>query len=128
MLSQNRVHLSNLVPIQTAKIHVGLINVKSVANKSVIIGVIIIDNELSLLAVTKTWLKNGNDTVFSILCHPNYTFHGGHRPASKGGRGGGILDLLPEQMLTSGLQSTTHASHSQLSLLHVPSVRSHHSP
>lgn len=75
---------------QADTLKVGLINARSLVNKSCALRETIVDNEFSCLAITETWLKDGDEPVISNLCPPGFTFHGAHRPAHKGGKGGGI--------------------------------------
>lgn len=76
--------------IENNNMKIGLINARSVANKSDLLRETIIDNGLSLLAITETWLRDGDEPITSNLCPADYAFHGAARPRSKGCRGGGI--------------------------------------
>lgn len=68
----------------------GLLNARSVANKSGLLRETVMDYKIQMLAVTETWLKEGDDSIILDLCPPNYRFHGAPRPVNKGSRGGGI--------------------------------------
>ena len=81
------VNHSNLVPLRkitqtaatripsTDSFKVGLINARSVSNKSGLLRELAIDNDLSCLEITKTWLKDGDGSTISDLCPPSYAFH-----------------------------------------------------
>ena len=72
------------------KCKIGLLNARSVRNKSGLIREMIIDEELQILACTETWLKDGDEAIIDEMCPPGYTFVGQHRPEEKSSRGGGI--------------------------------------
>jgi hypothetical protein len=66
------------------------LNARSVANKTGLICETVIDKDLDVLAITETWLKQGDDHVINQLCPPGFHFTGIPRPEGKGSRGGGI--------------------------------------
>jgi len=68
----------------------GLLNVRSVANKAIYLSEFILDNDLQIMALTETWLKVGDNSVISDMCPPRYKYFGIPRPTTKGARGGGV--------------------------------------
>ena len=89
-----RPKLVNLPEVTTDNSHncvrTGLINARSVVNKCGVISELVLERDLSLLAVTETWLRKGDDSVINNLCPPAYNFVSVPRPDHKSCRGGGI--------------------------------------
>ncbi|ELU07332.1 hypothetical protein CAPTEDRAFT_186774 [Capitella teleta] len=65
-----------------------LINIRSVNNKADLIHECIIDNDVGIMAITETWLKESDKITEKDLCPPGHSFLGAPRPASKGRKGG----------------------------------------
>ena len=93
----NGVHSNNLVQVPLSKctkssrcMNLTLMNARSVSNKALRISEYIIDNKVDILAVTETWLKQGDGSTIDDICPPSYRFLGIPRPTSKGHRGGGV--------------------------------------
>lgn len=93
------VNEHNLVPIPTNNNHrditnksisLHLINAKSVAGKAVSLCEHITEKCVDILAITDTWLREGDDRHINDRCPPGYKFVGVPRPTSKGARGGGV--------------------------------------
>jgi len=80
---QHAVHRGNTLSLT-------LLNARSVASKSTLLSEYITENSVQILAITETWLKEGDDSVVNDLCPQGYRFEGIPRPTSKGTRGGGI--------------------------------------
>ena len=78
------------VTISKFSTKVGLLNARSVLNKSATIHEKVIDNGLELLAITETWLRNGDENAVNELCGHGFKFVCENRPNAKGKRGGGI--------------------------------------
>ena len=73
-------------------IKIGLLNARSVRNKAGLIRELFMDEKLQILALTETWLKDGDESIIDDLCPSGFTFIGEHRPDGK--RGGGIGFVL----------------------------------
>ena len=71
---------------------IGLVNARSVMNKTDQLRKLIIDNHLTCLAITETWQRcNDTDQKMTTKINlPHYTFCGAPRPSDKGSRGGGV--------------------------------------
>ena len=75
----------------------GLPNARSVRNKTGLIRELIVDQDLQVLALTETWLKDGDEPIIDDLCPPDFTFAGEHRPEGK--RGGGVGVVMKTDMM-----------------------------
>lgn len=114
---ENTRNLNNLISIKrqamvsssrkscVEKLKFGLINARSINNKTELIKDIVSDNEIDVLAVTETWLRAGedNDFVMRDICPYGFIFT--HIPRSTGSCGGvGLLyknSLKLEQLNSS---------------------------
>ena len=105
-IKQTKVNSKNLINIQTSKenttiktpyIRTGMVNTRSIKNKVELVLENSILENLDILAITETWLKNNNEDqawiATSGLDNDNYTFHTHSRIHR---RGGGIC-LLHKQ-------------------------------
>lgn len=98
---ERRQHVNehNLVQIPTNKNHrnitdksisLHMINAISVAGKAAYLCEHITEKCVDLLAITETWLREGDDCHINDHCPPGYRFVGVPRPMSKGAKGGGV--------------------------------------
>ena len=53
----------------------GILNARSVCNKALAIMNLVLDNDLDILAITETWLRNGDTATPAELKPPGYEFH-----------------------------------------------------
>ena len=86
----NLAYLKRAIDLQpTSNVHarMGLFNARSVANKCGEISELVLDRDFNLLAITETWLREGDDPIVNHMCPPGYNFVG--FPREKG-RGGGL--------------------------------------
>ena len=76
------VRLSNLTRIKTSSIpaiierdhlQIGLLNVRSLTSKAVIVNELITDHNLDVIGLTETWLKPDEFTVLIEASPPGYT-------------------------------------------------------
>ena len=72
-------------------INFGLLNVRSIKNKSVALHDFILDNKLDLLAVTETWLSENQDEsdIINSLTPNGYCFYS--NPVDNRGGGTGVV-------------------------------------
>ena len=101
----------NLRPVQHASqqtdlslVRVALINTRSVVNKTFILNDFFISHSLDFLLLTETWLKPGDNSVFSELLPPSCSFFSSPRAS---GRGGGLL-LCSRTVLNAGVFLQMH--------------------
>jgi hypothetical protein len=96
----------------TAKKFIGLslLNARSVAGKCVLLSEYIIDKGVDILAITETWLREGDEPLINDLLPPGFKYLGVPRPTSKGARGGGVgfviradldVDLSPQSVFST---------------------------
>ena len=83
-------------------INLTLLIARSVMGKLLNLSEYISDRCVDILAITETWLREGDDAHINDLCTPGYKYTGVPRPRSKGTRGGGVgfviranLDVVP---------------------------------
>ena len=76
----------------------GLLNARSIVNKSGTIREEVIHKEVDILGITETWIRDGDEPVIIDMCPPNYRFTGHQRPDDKGRRGGGVGFLLKSDL------------------------------
>jgi hypothetical protein len=71
------------------KLHVSVLNARSINNKSLLIKDYVVERQIDILAITKTWLKVGetSDYITRDICPKGYKFI--HCPREYA-RGGGI--------------------------------------
>ena len=62
----NLVTIKTVSPPQTSEMKCGLLNARSVKNKTLSINELIVDNHLDILAITETWITD-NSTNKAIL-------------------------------------------------------------
>jgi hypothetical protein len=97
------VHLSNLTRIKTSSIpaiierdrdtshlKIGLLNVRSLTSKAVIVNELITDHNLDVIGLTETWLKPDEFTVLNEASPPGYTSD--HIPRATR-NGGGVANI-----------------------------------
>lgn len=74
------------VKSQTAVIRLGLLNVRSLGNKSFLVNDIISSNNLNFFLLTETWMDTSNNTaILNETSPPNYSFLSSLRECRKGG-------------------------------------------
>ena len=83
----------------------GLINVRSVNNKTIEFQEMIASYSLDMIVVTETWLNGDDKVVLGNMCPDNFTVH--HNPR-KSGIGGGLAFLHRNNIKVSPLQSPTY--------------------
>lgn len=71
-------------------IRMGLINIRSLANKTFILNDLFISQKLDFMLITDSWLKDGEIYVFSELLPPDCSFFSSPRTT---GRGGGLASI-----------------------------------
>lgn len=108
-------------PGPTDKINIGLINARSIVNKSALIHDVIKDNRLDLLAVTETWVYDDSPNVHKKEAAPNgYTIIHAHRDTTSSGAkkllGGGVA-LIHREDIRVKVLSTTLARPASFELL-----------
>ena len=99
------VRLSNLTGIKTSSIPViierdrdtshlkiGLLNVRSLTSKAIIVNELITDHNLDVIGLTETWLKPDEFTVLNEASPPGYTSDHIPRASRKGGGVANIYD------------------------------------
>ena len=97
------VRFSNLTSIKTSSIpaiierdcdtshlKIGLLNVRSLTSKAVIVNELITDNNLDVIGLTETWLKPDEFTVLNEASPPGYISD--HTPRASG-KGGGVANI-----------------------------------
>lgn len=67
-----------------------LFNARSVCTKAEKIHELIVDNNLKMLALTETWLKDTDGSIVVDLCPPNFMMQHKCHWHNKGKRGGGV--------------------------------------
>jgi len=87
---KNEVNHRNLIDIpivNTRLLQVGYLNARSVVNKSLAIADFILDQDLDILCITETWLKDNGATSYCIseLTPPGFSFIHVPRPSARGG-------------------------------------------
>ena len=86
----------------------GLLNARSVANKTEAVHEFIIDNSIAIMALTETWLKLGDDPLIKDLCPSGHYFIGVPRPPSKGKCGGGVGFVIDPNITAERLPEEIH--------------------
>ena len=79
------------VPVDKTKF--GLVNARSLRNKSLFVRNYVDNCSVDIVALTETWLTDENTTSVSELCRDNFTLI--HQPCGDARRGGGIGVLGP---------------------------------
>ncbi|KAL2096367.1 hypothetical protein ACEWY4_008515 [Coilia grayii] len=80
---------------ENKKVKVGLLNVRSLNNKSEPICALITERALEVFLLTETWLNSRNaDDLLRAACPPNFCFYHQDRAV---GRGGGVANLFSEE-------------------------------
>ena len=106
MLGKNKhggVRLSNLTRIKsssipaiierdrdTSNLKIGLLNVRCLTSKAVIVNELITDHNLDVIGLPETWLKPDEFTVLYEASPPGYT--SGHIPRASR-KGGGVANI-----------------------------------
>ena len=93
-----------LQDISSSEVKFGLLNARSVRNKTIEITDYVIENELDLVALTETWLgPEGSDSVVEgDLCPNGYTL----QLSSRESRGGGVALLFKSSLRHKRVTST----------------------
>ncbi|XP_063067242.1 uncharacterized protein LOC134458771 [Engraulis encrasicolus] len=79
---------------ENTKVKVGLLNVRSLNNKSGRIRALIEERSLDMCLLTETWLRDNADNLLRDACPPNFRFH--HKDRAQG-RGGGVASLFSDE-------------------------------
>lgn len=108
--------LSRYVPPSQC-VNLTLMNARSVANKAHRISEYITDNEVDILAITETWLREGDSSIVDDLCPPSHKFFGIPRPAAKGNKGGGVGFVIRSDIDTEVQSSGKYKTFESLSVL-----------
>ena len=100
----------------TDKLHLSVLNARSVNNKSLLIKDYVVDNQIDILAITETWLKADEVSGYTIrdICPNGYKFI--HCPREYA-RGGGIGLLYKQNLKIKKLQTKPHQSFEIMELL-----------
>ena len=91
----NNLKVINVQPKKTSspdveikQIKFGLLNVRSLNNKSFLVNDLITENKLDCICLVETWLNNDTATAIMIeTCPPDYSFH---QLPRRNRRGGGV--------------------------------------
>ena len=67
------------------------VNIQSLRNKTLEVREFINDNNLDILCVTETWLKDSDSSVVNECCPSTHTFYGRQRQEKRGGGVGAFL-------------------------------------
>ena len=94
---------ASTVPSPTPCFNMGVINARSIVNKSVLIHDIITDNHLDILAVTETWVYDNSSDVHKKEAAPDgFSITHYHRITASGGsekqNGGGVALIHRENI------------------------------
>lgn len=119
--SQNGANLNNLIRIKTEcskppskdQVLFGLINTRSVKNKATQLNEYISDNKLDLVAVTETWLNDGDQVTLGNICPSGYKVIS--KPRS--GRGGGVAIIYNSSLRVKEVTHKQHASFEHIEVL-----------
>ena len=76
----------------TSHLKIGLLNVRSLTSKAVIVNELITDHNLDVIGLTETWLKPDEFTVLNEASPPGYTSDHIPRASRKGGGVANIYD------------------------------------
>ena len=68
----------------------------------------ILERKIDVMAITETWLREGDDPLINNLCPPSYKFMGIPRPKVKGCKGGGIGFVLRENIDASVVRQNNY--------------------
>ena len=117
------VNKNNLIKISTKSsngggkwITFGLLNSRSVRNKSVVLNDFVVDKKLDFLALTETWLTvNDESDITESLTPEGFTFT--HTPRNSKNPGGGVGLLIKSQFKTKPIKSTTFKSFELLEII-----------
>ena len=89
---------STSIPVITERDHdtshlkIGLLNVRYLTSKAIIVNELITDHNLDLIGLTETWLKPDEFTVLNEASPPGYTSDHIPCPSRKGGGVANIYD------------------------------------
>ena len=87
--------ITTINPIVKPEVKLGVMNVRSVANKLDYLFDHIIDNNLDIVALTETWVSNEEVKVMKCSTH-GFTLH--HVPRNSGRTGGGVGILINDRV------------------------------
>lgn len=91
------LNLGYPLPCKSPPIRMGLINVRSLVNKTFILHDLFTSKDLDFIFLTETWVKEGDSSPFSELIPHDYTFYNCPR---KTGRGGGLAAVFKLKFTT----------------------------
>ena len=99
-------------PSSSANLTFGMLNTRSVVNKAPLLHSLIADHDLSLLALTETWIKTDDPPVIkNDPAPPGYRITHVHRENPDQTRGGGLAIVHRDSINVSPRNhSTTHTS------------------
>ena len=83
--------------MEVKQIKFGLLNVRSLNNKSFLVNDLITENKLDCICLVETWLNNDTATAIMIeTCPPDYSFH---QLPRRNRRGGGVAVVFSSQLM-----------------------------
>ena len=105
-----KVCFNNLIRINTVssdrnsnlRLKLGLLNIRSLTNKAVIVNEMITDNRLHALCLTETWIRPGDYLALNEATPPGYSHAHRSRP---NGRGGGVATIFDKEL---GVTAKSH--------------------
>lgn len=96
--------------------HAALFNARSVCNKAVMLQELVLEKKIKLMAITETWLKEGDDAIITDLCPPNFNHYFKNRSSAKRSRGGGLAFLVSNEIKSEVLASESHETFESLTI------------
>lgn len=67
-----------------------------------------IDMEIKIMAITETWLKEGDDAILTELCPQGFSPFVQNRPSDMGHRGGGLAFLVSDEITVNAIPNEAH--------------------
>ena len=91
----------------SSMIHVCCWNARSVRNKSSSLADYVISNDIDIMLITETWLRDDDDVLIGAMTPPGYSFINVPRA---NGRGGGVGAMFKSHLKFRQLDSRTYES------------------